>query len=352
MSISVDRPPSTRGAPATSTRQDLITALLGFWMTLGGFIDGFSHRNLDTPETFFTPWHGVLYSGYAAAMLWVVWLVVRNRETAPSLRASLPRGYETTAAGLALFGLGGLGDLIWHTVFGIEVSIEALLSPTHILLLVGAILILSGPLRARWWDDDYQPQRLGAFWAPLFAVTGIAAELGFFFQYMDGLSGRFMQTVYQPGPEEGYFEVVAGISSMLVTTVIVMGALLLLMRRWRLPTGSAFCLFGFFGLLMEVLEGYDFPEDVIAPLAAGLFAEILIRYLRPEPHRLAMVRLFAFMVPTLMWGVRFVVFEQFSDINWPVAVWSGAIVFAGLAGVGLSLLVFPPQPTELSASAN
>jgi hypothetical protein len=36
------------------------------------------------------------------------------------------------------------------------------------------------------------------------------------------------------------------------------------------------------------------------------------------------------------------VFEVYSDINWPVAVWTGVILFAGLAGVGLSLLAFPP----------
>ncbi len=45
---------------ATSVREDLVTALLATWLTIGGFVDGFAHRNLDTPETFFTPWHGIL----------------------------------------------------------------------------------------------------------------------------------------------------------------------------------------------------------------------------------------------------------------------------------------------------
>ncbi|HEU4749741.1 MAG TPA: hypothetical protein VFT54_01665, partial [Acidimicrobiia bacterium] len=47
-------------------------------------------------------------------------------------------------------------------------------------------------------------------------------------------------------------------------------------------------------------------------------------------------------VPVVMWSVRFAVFEQFADINWPVSVWTGIIVFSGLAAVGLSLLAFPP----------
>lgn len=340
MSVEVDQSSAEGLVFHTSGGQDLITALLGSWMTIGGFVDGFAHRNLDTPETFFTPWHGVLYTGYLASSIWVVWLLARNRDRAPSPVGAIPVGYGVTVAGLAVFAAGGIGDLIWHTLFGIEVSIDALLSPTHIMLLLGAILIVAGPLRARWWDDGYQPDRLAAFLPPLVAVTAAAAEVGFFFQYVDGLSSRFMQATYEPGPENGYFEVVAGLSSMLITTVILMGALLLLMRRWRLPPGSALFLFGAFGLLMELLEGYEFPEDVIAPIVAGLFAEMVLRYLyRGSP---AAIRITAFIVPLVMWGVRFGVFERYADINWPVSVWTGSLVFTGLTAVGLSLLAFPP----------
>ncbi len=97
---------------------------------------------------------------------------------------------------------------------------------------------------------------------------------------------------------------------------------------------------------MEALEGYDFPEDLIAPLAGGLAADLLIRYLDPGPERLQAVRWFAFLVPVTMWSVRFGVFTRFADINWPVEIWSGTIIFAGLAGVGLSLLAFAPSPAR------
>jgi len=317
------------GRRATSW-QDLVTALLGAWITLGGFVDGFAHRNLDTPETFFTPWHGVLYSGYVATALWVVYLVRRH--------GRIPVGYSTAVAGVLVFAAGGIGDMFWHMIFGIEVSVDALLSPTHLMLLVGALLILSGPIRSRASDTSYHPGRLVDFWPPLIAFTCVAAELGFFFQYIDGFSIRFMQVLYVPGSEEGFFEVATGISGILISTLIVMGTLLLMMRRWRLPFGTGLVMFGVVGLLMEMLEGFDFPEEVIAPLVGGLTIDLLL-LVRP---RLS-IRLFAFMVPVVMWSVRFVVFEQFADINWPVPVWTGIIVFSGLAGVGLSLLAFPPS---------
>jgi hypothetical protein len=314
----------------TSAGQDLVSALLGLWITFGGFIDGFAHRNLDTPETFFTPWHGVLYSGYLATALWIVSLVRRHRR--------IPVGYKTALAGVLVFAAGGVGDMFWHIVFGIEVSVDALLSPTHLMLLVGALLILSGPILSRASGPTSSPRSLTAFRAPLIAFSCVAAELGFFFQYIDGFSIRFMQVPYIPGSEEGFFEVATGIAGILITTVIVMGTLLLMMSRWRLPFGTGLAMFALVGLLMEMLEGYAFPEDVIAPVIGGITIDLLLRMQRPLS-----IRLFAFLVPVMMWTARFAVFEVFADINWPVSVWTGIIVFAGLAGVGLSLLVFPPS---------
>lgn len=38
--------------------------------------------------------------------------------------------------------------MLWHSRFGIEAGIEALLSPTHLVLALGGMLMVSGPLRA------------------------------------------------------------------------------------------------------------------------------------------------------------------------------------------------------------
>jgi hypothetical protein len=335
--------PDTR-ANRTTWGEDLITVTLASWLTLGGFVDGFAHRNLDTPETFFTPWHAVLYSGFLAVAFWLAWLVIRDRPRVFSLTGAIPFGYGTSVAGVAVFMAGAIGDMLWHIVFGIEVSIDALLSPTHLLLLIGALLILSGPLRAAWFDADPSSPGLRPLLPAVVAATMAAAQLGFFFQYMDGTSVRFMETPYLPGAESGYFAVVAGVGSVLITTVILMGTLLLLMRRWVLPFGAGLVLFGGFGLLMELLEGFDYQQELIAPVMAGLAVDLLVRSLRPGADRPAALRILAFTVPFVMWIVHFGLFSVFVEINWPVAVWSGLIFFAGLTGVGLSLLAFPFRP--------
>jgi hypothetical protein len=135
--------------------------------------------------------------------------------------------------------------------------------------------------------------------------------------------------------------VVAGVGSVLITTVILMGALFLLMRRWTLPFGAGLVLFGGFGLLMEVLEGFDYTYELIAPLLAGLTVDLLARAAGTGRDRLTSLRILAFVVPVVMWTAHFGIFSMLSEVNWPVAVWAGLIVFSGLAGVGLSLLAFP-----------
>ncbi|WP_164744347.1 hypothetical protein [Paenibacillus xylaniclasticus] len=45
----------------------------------------------------------------------------------------------------------------WHTAFGIETDTAALLSPPHLTLLIGGVLIPSSPFRAVWNDSPESP---------------------------------------------------------------------------------------------------------------------------------------------------------------------------------------------------
>ena len=38
--------------------------------------------------------------------------------------------------------------MLWHLAFGIEIGLDALVSPTHLLLLTSGVLLLTCPLRA------------------------------------------------------------------------------------------------------------------------------------------------------------------------------------------------------------
>jgi WD40 repeat protein len=117
------------------------------WLVAGIYLDGWAHNHAKV-DSFFTPWHAVLYSGYAAC---AAVLFASVRLEAGRLRA--PRGYGLAVLGALLFGVAGVLDMLWHITFGVEVNVSALLSPTHLLLASGATLMVLGPLRAAWSSE-------------------------------------------------------------------------------------------------------------------------------------------------------------------------------------------------------
>jgi hypothetical protein len=111
---------TTRALPQRRVRFDWIVVLLSTWWVGGVFLDGWAHNHLPFLETIFTPWHAVLYSGFLVTGLFLVGVVVKNHfQGYPWLR-SLPPGYQTSLWGVCIFAIGGVFDLTWHLLFGIE----------------------------------------------------------------------------------------------------------------------------------------------------------------------------------------------------------------------------------------
>lgn len=92
-------------------------ALSSAWFGTGLYLDGWAHTH-ELPDTFFTPWHGVIYSGFLMAALFLVITFVRARRR----NLPMPTGYGLSLIGVGLFLIGGVADLIWHTSLGIRVA--------------------------------------------------------------------------------------------------------------------------------------------------------------------------------------------------------------------------------------
>lgn len=143
-----------QGAYIEGLRFDRFMMVLSCWFAGGLYLDGWAHSHGQVDKTFFTPWHALLYSGYAAMAILIVTATLINHKRGRSWFEAVPEGYQLSLFGVPLFLAGGVGDLIWHTLFGFEANIDALLSPTHLVLAVSATLIISGPLRAAWRRQD------------------------------------------------------------------------------------------------------------------------------------------------------------------------------------------------------
>jgi hypothetical protein len=337
--------------PRAAYRDDLVTAVLGAWFSLGLFLDAWAHNNLRELESFFTPWHAVFYSGFAATAGWICWLVWRNRREGTPTIASVPVGYVLAAVALPVFALAGAGDYLWHTVFGIEQELRILFSPTHLVLVTSMILIITSPLRSAWADGSLPATPSMRQLMPAVLTLAFATSLVLLFlQYANAL-------VWSPGdvvaalsnPLDGsrpfdWASPVQLVSSVVVTNVVLLVPLLLLAARWRVPTGTATIIFAAVAGLAAAISGLRIHAIPMAVLAVGVGVDLLLAWLRPSPSRRHAYLAFGTLAPLLTWTV-YLVFASLATRSVPTVVeyWTGLPVVCGLLGLVLSVVVCPPR---------
>lgn len=344
MTISADvAPPFTPTRPRLSRREDLLTVAFSPWLIAGLFVDGWAHNN-GKPESFFTPWHGLFYSGFLAT---ATWMFTRYRR-----HGAVPVGYGLGFVGVIAFAVGGALDMVWHQIFGVEVDLEALLSPSHLLLFVSGLLVVSSPLRAALSDPDSSSPSMSAFLPALLSTTIVTATVSFFLmEFSPFLSNAAIGDPYRfiaqnVDPEIGGWlaeEIqVEGFASILITTIVLMAPALLLLRRWQLPAGSLTLVFGAVAVLDSSLLGFLRAETVLAAVVAGFTADMLARRLQPSRSTATVLRIAGFVVPLVLWLAYFGVLAMFYSVGWSVEYWSGITVMSALGGLGLAVLMSPP----------
>ena len=343
--IRLDAAPWTQRQQASSSLAfDWVAVALCAWLQGGGFLDGWAHNHGRVDASFFTPWHAVLYTGFLAVASWLVGTLIHNWAKGAAWQHVLPPGYALSFLGVLVFVAGGTGDLVWHSLFGVEQSIEALYSPTHLTLAVGSALIMSGPIRAAWKRPDRASSPGWQQLLPmLLSLTFLLSGFTFSAQVLHPLMALRRATSLPRTHEMLLYLQALTIASVLLQISLKMGVILLALRRWRLPVGSITLVFTLNGLLMCTLDPHDDYELIVPVMLAGLMADGLRSALKPSPQRPWAFRLFAVVVPVLFYLSYFVALLLLKGFWWSVHLWTGAIVLAGLAGLLLSYLVVPPQ---------
>ncbi len=347
MTITAETPADltpTDAHPRLRQRDHVITGLAGLWLMIGLFVDGWAHNNLAQLETFFTPWHGLFYSGFTASALWMLWLVHRERRRrgGGSLVDAIPDGYGLGIVGLGLFAVGGVGDMLWHIRYGIEVSVDALYSPTHVLLIAGITLVLSSPWRAASHDPAPVDRSLRTFAATLMSATLVLTLYAFAFMYWmpwfdDWASAGMMRWARSADLEQ--LVVLQGMASLFTPVILFLGTLLLLARRWRLPFGSATILFGVPALMVAGLHEFNLVALVPSAVLAGLVADVLLGRLGVGTTPL---RIVGATIPPLLVGSYLALLAWRVGLGWDPEFTFGIVAWSSAVGLGLSLLVAAP----------
>ena len=137
-------------APVASGRFDWGVTALSVWLIVGFYTDLWAHEHGRVDDTFLTPWHAILYTGAATFLVTLGAVAARNMRRGVPWRLALARPYLVSLAGAIGFIVAGQLDFAWHSMFGFEVSVEALLSPSHLALATAGVLMLSGPVWSVW----------------------------------------------------------------------------------------------------------------------------------------------------------------------------------------------------------
>ncbi len=328
-----------RGSIPATRRFEWVVVGLSTWLMAGAYLDSWAHRHLARLETFFTPWHALLYSGMLAILIFLAVSALRNRARGHRPDHVLPAGYGLSLIGAVLFGIGGVIDMLWHLSFGIEVSLAALISPPHLLLMLALGLIVTGPLRAAW--------RRPGIRAPLTAVISASLLLSMF-TFFDQFDQPLVNTwaVAQAAiPTTTRYVQELGILGIMVQTALLTGVVLYLLSRFTLPFGSITLLVGLNGALLGSLEQHF--DLIPVAIIGGLLADLVMLWLRPGPRRVTALRFASFLGPVGVSSLYLLFLELTRGVNWPITLWLGSIIVSGAIGVLLSYLAVHPSVPRL-----
>lgn len=341
------------------TRFDWAAAVLCTLFQFGVFLDGWAHHHFMELETFFTPWHAVLYSGFFAVSALVAAAFVRNRLKGYSWALAMPAGYELTGIGILVFMLGGVTDMIWHGFFGIEADVEALISPPHLLLGLGAALICTGPLRSGWLRSDTLRRRWMAQLPMVISLGLLLSIFGFFTMYAHPLGRPWPAVGNEPiesafgvraadppirgeNPSSASIAHAVGMAGMLLHTSLTMGTVLLALGiwRWAPPGGSLTIML----LIQAALIGFMRGQLMFVPAAvlAGIAGDAFIRGFHGRLPRELLTRGFAFALPVIYYVLYFVTLLVVKGTWWSIHMVAGSIVLAGIVGWLVSYVSIPP----------
>ena len=327
---------------------DYAVGLCTLWTSSGFFLDAWAHGHVPV-ENFFTPYHGVFYSGMLAVFAVIGIFGVRNRLRGYAWRDTVPEPYRLALLGIPIFFLAGFGDMVWHQLLGIEEGVDALLSPTHQGLGLGIFFLASGPIRSVIADRTGSTT-LGR---QLPLVLGLATwivlmHFGTAYAFDPGVGRTNAPPPIAPFTPQyltiiaiGYYKVSIGVLIVIFQSAVMTGFALWLVSRIRTKPGTFTLLY----VLGNAPAAAAFTNHtpllavtVAQSLVTGLIADFIVARYDPQPERVTAFRWFAVAVPMTYIAVYLLgtVLADGTWWDWNVAL--GAWIWAGVCGFALSLV--------------
>jgi hypothetical protein len=368
---------SGRPRPHSKISEDgVMIALAGFTL-FALFMDGWRHNNLTGIDNFWSAAHILMYSGLTATGVWIAVVLLRYQKGLDDLDwSAVPRGYGLAFVALPLAAIAGPADFMWHSAYGFENQIDSVYSPPHQGLFIAGALLAAIPAAAAWQRRGTRPS-LREFLPTVFGMSSTAGVALFVLHqlvpFYAGVSttkafqndiARF-NDAFAPGAKAHHTEGLAKalthygdnafpyyfysthhtVAGMFLFGTVLLGAVLVMRRRWRLPFGTLTIMFTWLALLFPLLSEYREWKLAPALILAGLAGDLLLARFEEDsrPTRVGRIRFVAGAIPPVLWALFFICVALFEGgLGWHATLWFGVLVTSAAGGYMLSLLIFAP----------
>jgi hypothetical protein len=338
------------GYPTLSPWFYRLLVLVTTWWIAGGYTDMWAHAHIAELETFFTPWHGVFFSGFFATAALFVGTAWSNHRKGYPWERSLPRVYVVALCGILGFQVGGMADMIWHILFGIEKNLAIIISPPHVIIAVSAMTVTMSICRIMW-SRDGRPEGTPTY-ILVMLLAYVCLAFNYMLDYFNPFAFPYMMRSFAESklyyPQIGEVRVnellseILGFANVMLFTAFFMGMLLMSIRYWRPPFGAFTVVFFLNTLAITLAYGRHY-WFILAGTLAGLVADVVYKSVVPRfPAAHLGVRLFAFIVPVVLFSGYALTIVLTDDTLWSKEMWGGTILLSGLVGVLQSYLMAPP----------
>lgn len=318
---------------------NFIASILNVWLMGGLFLDGWAHEHIKQINTFFTPWHGLYYLGFFLVSFNILLFTFLKFTKTRNIKTAYPPNYGSAFLGIIIFSLSGIGDVIWHGFYGFEVSIEALVSPTHLGLYLGMFLIFIAPfasLLQEKTDDKSIKYKISL----ILSTAIIFSYMTFLTQYANPLISPFAFNTHRTSYK--FYHESIGLVSLFFHMTFLIAPVLMAVAYKKLPLGSISAIIMLNAIGMTAI--HDHRDFLISAFLAGLVGDFILYWIKPSFKNQLGFQLFSFLIPAIYTGFYFLVGIFSRGIWWIPQLWIGAIFMTGFFGWLISvLLLFPTK---------
>ena len=327
-------------APFTA-RERWVLLVASAWLVIGLQLDAYAHATTPELETFWTPWHGVLYSGIAASGFTLLWLMRKRLPAIPTYATllALPNALRVPLAGMALLLVGGGMDTLWHNIFGIERDLEIFVSPSHEFIILGMMLVAAGPALMLATRPG---RRLSIGDAVLVTASALLSALPV---HIYSLHATAIGFIHLGTGEQtpGVFSVDAQlVHGYLASTVLLLLPIVLIGRRWRIPFAVPTVLISLIAVAMHLM--FDSEDDwwpALTLAAATAVIEIVLRVAARFAPLGVNGRWIALglLAPPAAWGAVLAVGKiETGTVGWNIHMVSGLLTLVAITGAATVLI--------------